>query len=251
MAAGAKDDLMAEDTQGDPLIQASGERNFLCVVDELVALSHMAGDEAVLSTLMESGERLDLTRCEFRAELALCLAAGRGDIAAVERLLRSGAEVNCAPSFGGMTPMMFAARSGHLGVLEMLLLQPGISLHATTSGGQTALSLCRDVATRRLAAHAVAERSGDGGRSALVQAACLGHVTVLRALLDAGVDPDHRDEKGRTVLLIGALRHHLEVCELLLSRGADPHKADISGRDVWAAADERLRIALQFYATTA
>mmetsp|Transcript_82294 Transcript_82294/g.145885 ORF Transcript_82294/g.145885 Transcript_82294/m.145885 type:complete len:290 (-) Transcript_82294:86-955(-) len=220
----------------------------LRIVDDLVELSRVLGDEAVLNALLASGERLDTRREELGFELALCLAAGRGDMSTVEQALSSGVEVNAAPSFGGMTPLMFAARFGNLQIMEVLLFQSGLALHSTTSEGQTALSLCRDNATRRLAAHAIVARSGDGGRYALVQAACLGHAAVLRCLLDVQVDPNQRDEKGRTALFIGAVRHQLEVCEALLAGGADPHLVDANGLSTWQVADEKLRTALQFYA---
>lgn len=192
-----------------------------CVVDELVSLSQTAGDEAVLAALLASGEHLERSET-FRNELALCLAAGRGDAATMDQLLREGAEINCAPSFGGMTPLMFAAYFGHLGILELLMLQPSLNLNGTTSMGQTALSLCRDEASRRLLAHTAAVRSGDGGRQALLQAACLGHVCTLRRLLEAGTDPNHQDDRGRSALLISAVRRHTEACEVLLAHGADP-----------------------------
>lgn len=218
------------------------------IVDDLVELSRVLGDEAVFYALQSAGEHLDTRRSELGFELALCLAAGRGDMPTVERALSSGVEVNAAPSFGGMTPLMFAARFGNMQILEVLLLQSGIALHSTTSEGQTALSLCRDNSTRRLAAHAIVARSGDGGRYSMVQAACLGHAAVLRCLLDIQADPNHRDEKGRTALFIGAVRHQLEVCEVLLAGGADPHLVDSSGLSTWDVADEKLRTVLQFYA---
>jgi len=221
-------------------------------VDALVALSLSDGDEAVVNMLVATGELVDTRDSNLRSEVALCLASSRGDVGLATEILRSGVEVNCAPSFGGMTPLMFATRFEHLGVLETLLQHPCISLHATSNEGQTALSLCRGVATRRLAAHAMIERSGDCGRYIFVQAACLGHVSALQSLLDAKVEPDQCDERGRTALLVGALRHHSDVCELLLARGADPTRTDISGMSACSAAaggsHEKLRTMLQLYA---
>eukprot|EP00747_Dinoflagellata_sp_TGD_P186342 gnl/TRDRNA2_/TRDRNA2_43332_c0_seq1.p1 gnl/TRDRNA2_/TRDRNA2_43332_c0~~gnl/TRDRNA2_/TRDRNA2_43332_c0_seq1.p1 ORF type:complete len:260 (-),score=37.00 gnl/TRDRNA2_/TRDRNA2_43332_c0_seq1:71-850(-) len=220
----------------------------LQLVADLVALSGVAGDEAVLNVLVESGEQLDRARANVCRELSLCLAAGRGDVAAVEQSLREGTEANCTPSFGGMTPLMFASSFGHLPVLETLLLQPGLALHVTTNDGQTALSLCRDTNVRRLVAHSIVERSGDAGRYALVQAACLGHPNVAQALLASTVHPDQRDERGRTALQIAALRNHPHVCELLLAHGADPNLRDMNGHTVWNVRNAKVQTALLLYA---
>mmetsp|Transcript_103594 Transcript_103594/g.322827 ORF Transcript_103594/g.322827 Transcript_103594/m.322827 type:complete len:253 (+) Transcript_103594:10-768(+) len=213
--------------------------------DELVALSALEGDEAVLAVLAGGHGGLPATgaAAALRAELALCLAAGRGDAAAVASLLQAGCEVNCAPSFGGMTPLMFASRSGQLQALELLLLQPGVMLNGTTSTGHTALSLCRDDSTRLLVAHAMLARSGDGGRGAVLQAACLGHAGSLRSLLAAAADPNMADDRGRSALLVAALRRQLEACEVLLAHGAEPGPAGAPG-SVWVHADERLRTVL-------
>lgn len=217
-------------------------------VEGLVMLSQSAGDEAVFSALLASGESLDPRRPEVAAELSLCLAAGRGDLQVVHQLLRSGVEANCSPSFGGMTPLMFAARFGHLATVEVLLQHPGVQLYSMTNAGHTALSLCQEEVTRRMLAHSIATRSGDGGRYALLQAACFGHTLVLRALLEAEVDPNQQDEMGRSALLIAALRKHLEACEVLLAFGAAPGPKVSQGASAWRIPDAKLQMVLQFYA---
>ncbi|CAK0824845.1 unnamed protein product [Prorocentrum cordatum] len=212
--------------------------------DALVDLSREASDEAVLAALAACGEASDLAPGGRGPEaLALCLAAGRGDACAVERLLRAGADADAAPCFGGMTALMFAARSAHPQALELLLLRPDVCLHATTREGATALSLCRGEATRRMLAHAIADRSGDGGRYALLQACCLGHGCSLRALLAAKVDPNHADERGRSALAVAALRRHVEACEVLLAYGADPRGVSA----LQAAPDATIQTVLRLY----
>jgi hypothetical protein len=62
---------------------------------------------------------------------------------------------------------------------------------------------------------------------ALHIASSLGHVGVVRTLLDAGVDPQ-TVEKGVTSLHTAAFKNRTEVVDLLLAAGADPNAAQES-----------------------
>ncbi|XP_068784033.1 cyclin-dependent kinase 4 inhibitor B-like [Struthio camelus] len=68
--------------------------------------------------------------------------------------------------------------------------------------------------------------AGGGGPSdRLASAAARGDVEEVRALLEAGADPNGTNSFGRTplqVMMLGSPR----VAELLLQRGADPNRAD-------------------------
>lgn len=48
-----------------------------------------------------------------------------------------------------------------------------------------------------------------------------GDAAAARALLDAGIDIDSRDQHGQTALMRAAHLGHIELAELLISRGAD------------------------------
>jgi DNA-binding transcriptional regulator YdaS (Cro superfamily) len=64
---------------------------------------------------------------------------------------------------------------------------------------------------------------------ALRSAAITGDVNVLRAMLDAGVDPNVRSSTGATPLMRAAELGHTEVVQLLLERGADVNARDRQG----------------------
>jgi len=75
------------------------------------------------------------------------------------------------------------------------------------------------------------------GESALLQAAALGHLEVVRTLLQKGADLQftnsvHPHQKGDTALLRAAYRGHAEVFELLLKAGAH---ADVKNQWGWSA----------------
>jgi ankyrin repeat protein len=63
----------------------------------------------------------------------------------------------------------------------------------------------------------------------LRQAAELGDVPALQALLGKQPAIDARDAGGRTALMLATLHGRTEVVEALLSAGADPNAADAQG----------------------
>ena len=58
--------------------------------------------------------------------------------------------------------------------------------------------------------------------TALSEAACKGHVDVVRKLIDLGADPNMVSDQGRTALWRASYQGHAETCMLLLESGADP-----------------------------
>ena len=68
-------------------------------------------------------------------------AANRGDVAAIDALLKAGAKVN-GTSLGGRTPLMHAAESGNPEAVKALLLA-GADVHARDDDGQEALKHAR------------------------------------------------------------------------------------------------------------
>ena len=62
--------------------------------------------------------------------------------------------------------------------------------------------------------------SSDSGENALVVSAAAGHESIVRALIEAGVDADHRSSpKKSTALMRAARQGHMEVCRTLLEDG--------------------------------
>jgi serine/threonine-protein phosphatase 6 regulatory ankyrin repeat subunit C len=137
-------------------------------------------------------------------------AVKHGDAAAVERSLARGrARVDALQDGSSMTPLMYAARCGHVSVVELLLAR-GANLRACASAYGTPLA----------------------------NAAAMGHAEVVRLLLARGADPGAGDADGHTPLMLAAQSGDERTVGLLLRAGADSGAADRSGNTAGGIAEE-------------
>ena len=126
----------------------------------------------------------------------------------------------------GDTPLMWAIRSGHYTLAELLLEQGDIQPDVTVRGDRTVFSFAAESGNERavkllLELGNINPDSRDSkGRTALSFAAAGGHEGVVRLLLEReGVNPNSWDNNGRTPLSFAASGGHEGVVKLLLDRG--------------------------------
>ena len=165
-------------------------------------------------------------------------AAGKGDLAAVERLLARGAGVD-ARDGNGRTALLAATHGNHVAVARALIAagadvnaKDGIEdspyLYAGAEGRTEILRLT-------LAAGADLKSTNRYGGTALIPACERGHVEVVKRLLAAGVDPNHVNRLGWTGLLEAIILsdggpRHQAIVALLIEGGADVNLPDKEGR---------------------
>ncbi len=130
----------------------------------------------------------------------LHLAATKGDLAEVERLVREGADVEKPLKEDGSTALMEAAEQGHLSVVQYLL-RHGADKH----------------------------KANDLGTTPLYVAAEYGQLAVVKYLVQLGAEKDKAVNKGGTPLITAASRGHLAIVQFLVQQGADKEWADIEG----------------------
>ena len=147
-----------------------------------------SGNVDAAKVLLDAGAKID-AREDWHTETALMWAAAERHPSMVEYLIKRGADVNARSKvnawerqntseprekwlpYGGMTPLLFAAREGCLGCVQIL-----------------------------------AENKADlnvqdpRGVSAPVMAIINGHFDVAAFLIDKGADPNLADDTGRTAL---------------------------------------------------
>jgi hypothetical protein len=149
-----------------------------------------------------------LAGCGRAPATPLAKAASAGDAARLRQLLETGADPDDMAQTG-LTPLMYAARAGHVPVV---------------------LELVRHGARPDLTDKAMT------GWTALIHAIHKGQNAAALALLEGGAHPDVRVGHGATALLYAAAYGNTPVVRALLARGADPHVgADGGATPLWAA----------------
>ncbi len=204
------------------------------------------GNLEIVRALLEAGA--DPNVKDTGGNTALSWAAARNNPETVRALLNAGADINAKSGAYGVTALMQAAYSGNLETVRVLLAA-GADINAI-SGCDTALmetafhGLLPEWTWLNAGADINAE-SGAYGVTALMQAVNFGNLETVRALLDAGADPNTKDD-GSSSLLIIAIRHNsseesFEIFRALLAAGADPNAKDHDGRTPLSYAIAKLK----------
>lgn len=185
---------------------------------------------------------------EIAAYQGLHAAAQRGDVAQIERLLKSGAAID-ATDGAGRTPL-HVATFARQGAAVRALIEAGAN-HAKLENGRydavTIAAVADDEATLRtllqLGASAKLVTSRYDG-TALIAAAHLGHDGVVRQLIAAGAPLDHVNNLHWTavieaiVLGDGGARHQATL-KALIDAGANLQITDRNGQTPLALAKAR------------
>src|SRR6185436_15082167 len=156
----------------------------------------------------------------------LVLAAERGNLPEVRRLIAAGADVNWQDEKQDSAFLVAGAR-GHAEVVR-LTLAAGANLKSTNRYGGTAL----------------------------IPACHYGHLETVKVLLATAIDVDHVNRLGWTALLEAVILGdggpvHVEIVRLLLERGANPNIADREGVSPLAHAAGRRHAAMAKLIATA
>jgi ankyrin repeat protein len=228
-------------------------------------LAARTGVVEVAELLVRRGAEVN-SREQWRGQSALMWAAAQNHPEMVASLIRNGAEVNARGEdndwssqitsepraqyrpTGGLTPLLFAARTGCLGCAEALL-KGGADINLPNPDGMTALMIAIDNSNFDVAKFLLEQGANPHvwdwwGRTALYAAVDMrgrgaADLEVIRMLLKAGVNPNtqlnmHRPSRGgntgrfrddqlttgATPLLRAAQSFDSDAVRLLLEHGA-------------------------------
>jgi len=121
-------------------------------------------------------------------------AAGRGDLAKVQALLKDNANLVSSRNENGVTPLLLALREDHMEVAKLLLAK-GSEVNA--------------------------KDSDDDDKTPLHWAVQNDHIDAAKLLLANHADVNAKDVGGYTPLLWAVQKNHLDMAELLLADGAE------------------------------
>ncbi|MBS9718445.1 ankyrin repeat domain-containing protein [Pseudohalocynthiibacter aestuariivivens] len=167
---------------------------------------------------------------EVAAYQGLHQAAHHGDVEAIQRLTASGADVNSRDR-RGRTPAHVAAFASQDEALQALA-EAGVDMNALENQAYDVVTIAAVANDPELMALAL-ELGNDPGLTtspydgtALIAAAHLGHVGIVRRLIDAGAPLDHINNLHWTALMEAVVLgdggpDHQNVVRLLVDAGAD------------------------------
>ena len=210
--------------------------------DEALSLIVAArrGDLEAVQSLVRSGVKPGAL--DINGSTALHAAAGGGQLEVMEYLLSVGAEPDIA-DHQGRRPLYEAASAGSLECCRILIAR-GAELETPTVGGWTPLTAAlywgSDEVTDYLLGLGAKMNLGDD--IPLLEASRNGYKVTVRRFLREGASLKEQDESGRTALHFAVLGGETEVVEMLLAAGADPDIPDKNGTTPFLLAAENSRL---------
>jgi ankyrin repeat protein len=172
-----------------------------------------------------------------QSQAPLVEAAGRGELAQVQALLRAGADVEQRDA-NGRTAVLAATAGNHLAVVRALIAR-GANVNAQDHQRDSAFLLAgargsTEIVRATLAAGADLKLPNRFGGNALIPACERGHVETVRFLLTTPIAVNHVNNLGWTCLLEAVILGdggpaHQEIVRMLVAHKADLNLADRDG----------------------
>jgi ankyrin repeat protein len=178
----------------------------------------VSGDIAKASAILE-GDKRALVERDYEGTPVLVLAVKQGNLAMVETLIRSGADMNIGG--GGMTALSWAARNGREDMVR-LLLDKGAEINQGDQAFKTPLAYAKEAGHAAIADLLSARGATmQDNNSKAFFAVFGGDRARMEAMLAEGVDVNALAPHGYPLLCIAAQGGHVDMAEFLIAQGAD------------------------------
>lgn len=153
-------------------------------------------------------------------------ASFSGNFELVRDLIRQGTNINAPEQESGWTAFIYAAAKGSLDIVQ-ILLAAGADVNAASYSGQTALSEAAywghlEIVNLLICVGADVNLHEIDDTTPLMKALMFGFGSfdIVKALLDAGADPNIRNNGGQTALDIALEKNNTAVAQILRQAGA-------------------------------
>jgi ankyrin repeat protein len=191
--------------------------------DGLIHRAVNLGEASLIKVLLENGADPNLKN--NYGGTALLSATQRNSLEMAKMLLEKGANPNISTAYGQSS--LSAAVNNQQKEMVELLLKNGADINFRPTGGHTPLFsaiLKKDLAMAHYLIAKGAAVDGISGRedyTPLWAASNIGHIPLMKLLLDKGANPNYAQSQGVTPLMAAAESGSTKALSLLLSRGAD------------------------------
>ncbi|XP_026199216.1 protein fem-1 homolog C [Anabas testudineus] len=198
-------------------------------------------------------------------------AARDGKLRLLQKLLenKDGYEVTklMGEKTNGATPLLMAARYGHLDLVEYLLeccsapveVGGSVNFDGETIEGAPPLWAASAAGhlkvVQSLLGHGASVNSTTLTNSTPLRAACFdGHLDIVKYLVEHKADLEVANRHGHTCLMISCYKGHKEIAQYLLEKGADVNRKSVKGNTALhdcaeSGSLEIMRMLLQYGAT--
>ena len=162
-------------------------------------------------------------------------------------MIEKGANVNAEDNYG-KTPLLWASRNGHKGIVE-LLIDNGANIEARNEYGYTPLLLASyrghiKIVKLLIDNGADLNAKDNYGWTTLILASRIGYIDIVKLLIDNGADIEAKNNYGYTPLLLASYRGNTEIVKLLIDKGANIEARNNDGWTPlhWASANGHIDI---------